>query len=871
MRLDKTSREAHLSEIIESPECRVHFGQFGEDAMLAEFMKNRANGFYVDIGCHDPQRFSNTFLLWKVLGWQGINIDADPHAIERFKVARPNDINLHFGVGPAEGYLELFMFSEGAVNTFDSVIASSRQQKFGAFETVKVPIKTLKSILDEYLPRNQAIDYMNVNVEGLDFEVLKSNDWVRYRPQYLSVELHGIDLRRAGDNPVVQYLETVGYKLISFYWVTGLFERMARYIEARRPSRAIIDSARKKIAEIKYLKHSLKIPVAYQAIMTPHGTNAHVKGTLTNVSHVDWPVEIEDGIRLEVRAEVFALDGRKLTTNFQPIDGNVVGAGQQIAFDIELATSGLSPQATSCIVDLCYSHAMWFHHRPENAALKFVLVIRAQRPPNVDAGAPDESEDAPTGDQAGTGYDTGDDDWFAKGGSGSVLASENLLGIKTAARGEAELLRLDESRAIAAFFDPDRHPPSPLKELIETYLLGGAAANHTLRKGMRSRIESAIKTQNPHLASEGVFEDNFHIKESIVKEYAPSMRDQLFAQAPDVSLERYELLPDTLNENYDCYMPKPLTESFSRQRRPRLNLFGAQNATAYVHPYYYQVYDSDGRWAWRDASPRALSRHIQSEETSTHEGDLVIVQDYFDGANFSHFLFDHVTRAGHFMRHAGSKGAAATFVFGGVPGKFQELTLKAFCSAFDVPRENIFFPRRGINLKTSGVVYWFSDQVQRPMHPAQLMNKLSIEIIRDIGSRLHHTQMGQLPRIYISRSDANTRRIVNEERIVRALEHHGFKSIALSDLPMQAQMQMMSTAEVIVAPHGMGLTHLAFHRGAPRVVELFNPNYGTGAYALLAKAYGMTYKAVIGKEETHVTRDYQIDVDQLMSVVEPLL
>jgi FkbM family methyltransferase len=225
VRVNKQWPAAKFLEVVCAPECRVHFSQFGEDAMLAEFLKHKTGGFYVDVGCHDPFRYSNTYLLHKLLGWRGINIDADINAIKRFEVERPGDVNLNVGIGLIEGRMSFTTFADGAVNTFDAALAARQKVNFGEPRLVDVSVRRLSAVLSESLPPETEVDYLNVDCEGLDEEVLRSNDWSKFRPKVVTVELHGIDISRAGENSAVKYLSSVGYRLTSFYWVTALFLR----------------------------------------------------------------------------------------------------------------------------------------------------------------------------------------------------------------------------------------------------------------------------------------------------------------------------------------------------------------------------------------------------------------------------------------------------------------------------------------------------------------------------------------------------------------------------------------------------------------------------------------------------------------------
>lgn len=172
------------------------YSQEGEDLILQRIFENKQKGFYVDVGAHHPFRFSNTYLFYKK-GWRGINLDAMPNSMKIFKRYRSRDINLEIPVGKDGDCLTYHIFNEPALNTFDKSRIEGILQKpeYTLQKKIEIQIKSLKSILDEYLPKRQCIDFMSIDVEGLDFEVIKSNDWTKYRPKILLVEALGGGIR----------------------------------------------------------------------------------------------------------------------------------------------------------------------------------------------------------------------------------------------------------------------------------------------------------------------------------------------------------------------------------------------------------------------------------------------------------------------------------------------------------------------------------------------------------------------------------------------------------------------------------------------------------------------------------------------------
>jgi len=169
---------------------------------------DKRDGFFVDIGAFHPSRSSNTYFFY-LNGWTGINIDACPGSMKKFKEVRPRDINLEVGVSDQRGELTYyFIDDESSANSFSrEFLASLGMLKFVTKE-IKVPVVTLTDILDEHFPIGRSFDFMSVDVEGLDYNVLASNDWEKYRPRFIVVE----DLHQEGEHPrVLSFLRSHDY------------------------------------------------------------------------------------------------------------------------------------------------------------------------------------------------------------------------------------------------------------------------------------------------------------------------------------------------------------------------------------------------------------------------------------------------------------------------------------------------------------------------------------------------------------------------------------------------------------------------------------------------------------------------------------
>jgi hypothetical protein len=118
---------------------------------------------------------------------------------------------------------EVILFNVAAVNTFDPRLASDPRWAPHLREKRMVQISPLHEILDKYVPLGQIIDYLNIDIEGLDHDAVASNNWNKYRPEILTVEIHNLKLGRVQEDRTRQAMFANGYRLFSYLFVTAVF------------------------------------------------------------------------------------------------------------------------------------------------------------------------------------------------------------------------------------------------------------------------------------------------------------------------------------------------------------------------------------------------------------------------------------------------------------------------------------------------------------------------------------------------------------------------------------------------------------------------------------------------------------------------
>jgi len=169
------------------------FGQTREDAWFLDMLREKnipwANsGFYVDLGANHPVVFSATYLLYKA-GWSGITVDPIPSLCGLHRRLRPRDVSLNVGVGAA---CEQRRFWETAPDFFSS---------FSEEDTKRAAEKGLCAVLREtavslvkpsdivaHIPAGRAVNYLTIDTEGLDGEILSNWPWDKCMPDVISCE-----------------------------------------------------------------------------------------------------------------------------------------------------------------------------------------------------------------------------------------------------------------------------------------------------------------------------------------------------------------------------------------------------------------------------------------------------------------------------------------------------------------------------------------------------------------------------------------------------------------------------------------------------------------------------------------------------------
>ena len=174
----------------------ISYAQNCEDVLIRRFFADKKNGFYIDVGAAHPVLDSVTKYFYE-RGWRGINVEPSPALYEKLSQSRVRDINIQCAVSKQPGEIVLFDYPNSGLSTVvenlsENVLTRKEQHDYfgvelSSAEVIRVPAKRLDSLLEEYLPVPE-IDFLKIDVEGAEHEVLLSNDWTRFRPKLILVE-----------------------------------------------------------------------------------------------------------------------------------------------------------------------------------------------------------------------------------------------------------------------------------------------------------------------------------------------------------------------------------------------------------------------------------------------------------------------------------------------------------------------------------------------------------------------------------------------------------------------------------------------------------------------------------------------------------
>lgn len=178
------------------------FGQHFDDLIIAAIFGQLGieKPSYIDLGANFPFCISNTALMY-LSGCRGVAVEANPMLVNTLRKCRPDDIIVNVGISTEEGVLPFYKFSEDSGrNTFSKVEAeqTSKIMPGHKIQIVNLPVTTLNKIISEYFPKGFP-DFLDCDIEGLDYAVLEQFDLYNNGPKVICVEVRKEDIKKFDD------------------------------------------------------------------------------------------------------------------------------------------------------------------------------------------------------------------------------------------------------------------------------------------------------------------------------------------------------------------------------------------------------------------------------------------------------------------------------------------------------------------------------------------------------------------------------------------------------------------------------------------------------------------------------------------------
>ena len=135
----------------------------------------------------------------------------------------------------------------------------------------------------------------------------------------------------------------------------------------------------------------------------------------------------------------------------------------------------------------------------------------------------------------------------------------------------------------------------------------------------------------------------------------------------------------------------------------------------------------------------------------------------------------------------------------------------------------------------------FFDENRPSFKTCQQLREFAFSITSDSKKNVYD-------KIYISRKNATTRKLLNENEIIEMLKEKGFATMNLEKYGFCQQVQLFKNAKCIVAPHGSGLTNLVFCEPRTTVIEIFHKSYIKPMYAFISMHLNLDYRPLISDD-----------------------
>ena len=204
------------------------YSQCGEDIIVSGLFQtfDISSPTYLDLGAHHPTYLSNTYLFYRKRSY-GVCVEPDPGSFQNLRQKRKRDICLNVGVGTtSQDKAEFFLMSESTLNTFsgDDARRIDAETSYKIIRTIQIPLVSVNEIIAQNF--QSAPNFVSLDIEGLDLEILESFDFGRWRPEIFCIETAVFSDKRSDAikiPEIARFMEQQGYFAYADTYINTIF------------------------------------------------------------------------------------------------------------------------------------------------------------------------------------------------------------------------------------------------------------------------------------------------------------------------------------------------------------------------------------------------------------------------------------------------------------------------------------------------------------------------------------------------------------------------------------------------------------------------------------------------------------------------
>lgn len=205
--------------------------QEGEDLIIDRIIQmnniDYKNIYYLDIGAGHPIKYSNTFYFY-LRGAHGITIDGLKKNTYLHKLLRPRDISKNYIVGQNNEIVNFYLYKESELNTSNKQRKEELEQNGIFFQsTIKVRKTAIRDFFQKEIKnKSNKINFLSIDVEGTDLEIIKSINWKNFKPKIISVEILSTNIKDIYESEIYKILNLNGYSISSKLFNSVIFTKI---------------------------------------------------------------------------------------------------------------------------------------------------------------------------------------------------------------------------------------------------------------------------------------------------------------------------------------------------------------------------------------------------------------------------------------------------------------------------------------------------------------------------------------------------------------------------------------------------------------------------------------------------------------------